>query len=176
MKQDQLKGYFAFDEGDLFANRSGKFSEKQNKKRKSVDQFADRFVLWSFLVFLAIGLVLGFFAVRAMTNVFLWVWMVIVLLIAAFLFRGVITKVDDSIQKASGTVEFVRVEKLSGMPTDPMAKRRMETFYEMHVGSETFRNVNPALIEHMQGDNFTVYFTKTTRQILSVEAVTKEVQ
>jgi len=41
----------------------------------------------------------------------------------------------------------------------------------MHVGGETFRNVNPALIEYMQGCEFVVYYTKTTKQILSVEEV-----
>jgi hypothetical protein len=49
MSEDQLKGYFAFDDKDLLANKNGKFSERQNKKRKDVDQFADSFVLWSLL-------------------------------------------------------------------------------------------------------------------------------
>lgn len=171
MKEDQLKGYFAFDDKDLLANRHLKLSEKQSRKRKDVDQFAERFVLWSFIVVLGVGLVLGFFAVRAMTNVFLWIWTVVVLLITVWLFRGVMHKLDDSVQKARGKVEFVRVEKMSGMPTDSMSERRLETFYEMHVGGETFRNVKPALIESMQGCEFTVYFTKTTKQILSVEEV-----
>ncbi len=171
MKEDQLKGYFSYDEKDLFANRGGKLSEKQSKKRKDVDQFAERFVLWSFLIFSAIGLVLGFFAIRAMNNVFLWVWTGVALVLAVFLFRGVITKVDDSLQSVRGKTEFVKVEKMSGSPTDSMSERRLESFYEMHVGGETFRNVNPALIEYMQGCEFVVYYTKTTKQILSVEEI-----
>jgi hypothetical protein len=173
MSEEQLKGYFAFDDRDLLANQSGKLSEKQTSRRKNVDQFADRFVLITFLIFLVIGLLLAYFAVRAVDNDFLWVWTVVLLVIAAWLFRGVIHKVDDSLQKVQGKAEFVRVEKMSGMPTDSMADRRLENFYEMHVGLETFRNVNPALIEYMQGQEFAVYFTKTTKQILSVEEISK---
>jgi hypothetical protein len=43
----------------------------------------------------------------------------------------------------------------------------------MWVGGEVFANANPALIEPMQGDVYTIYFTKATRQILSVEFVSK---
>jgi hypothetical protein len=171
MKADQLKGYFVFDEMDLMANRNLKLSEKQTRKRKDVDQFAERFVLWLFLFLLVLTLVIGFFAVRSITNIALWIWTVIFLLLTLWTFRGVTTKVDDSVQRVRGKVEFVRVEKLSGMPTDSMSERRLETFYEMHVGSETFRNVNPALIEYMEGCEFSVYYTKTTKQILSVEEV-----
>jgi hypothetical protein len=118
-----------------------------------------------------IALVLGFFAVRAMTNIFSWVWTVVVILIAAFLFRGVLTRVNDSVQKAVSNVEFVKIEKLSGSSTDSMSNQNTESFYEMHVGLETFRTVNRALIEYMEGCRFVVYFTKTTKQILSVEEV-----
>jgi hypothetical protein len=171
MKTEQLMGYFAFDEKDLVANRSGRLSEKQGKKRGDVDQFAERFVLWSFIVFLVIGLTLGFFAVRAMNNVFLWVWTAITFIITVWLFRGVARKVDDSLQKVRGKAEFIRVEKMSGMPTDSMSARRLETFYDMHVGGEIFHNVNPALIEYMDDCEFIVYYTKATKQILSVEEV-----
>jgi hypothetical protein len=171
MKADQLKGYFAFDDKDLLANRNLKLSEKQTRKRKDVDQFAERFVLWLFLFFLVLTLVMGFFAIRSITNIALWIWTVIFLLFTLWTLRGVITKVDDSVQRVRGKAEFVRVEKLSGVPTDSMSERRLETFYEMHVGGETFRNVNPALIEYMEGREFSVYYTKTTKQILSVEEV-----
>lgn len=171
MKADQLKGYFAFDDKDLLANRNLKLSEKQTRKRKDVDQFAERFVLWLFLFFLVLTLVMGFFAIRSITDIALWIWTVIFLLFTLWTLRGVITKVDDSVQRVRGKAEFVRVEKLSGVPTDSMSERRLETFYEMHVGGETFRNVNPALIEYMEGREFSVYYTKTTKQILSVEEV-----
>lgn len=169
----QLKGYFAFDEGDLNSNRNGRLSEKQRKRFNEVDQFAQRFVLGLFLVFLAGGLYFGYRAVTEMTSIGFWVTAVILLLIAAWAFRGVLTNVDNSIEKATGEVTFVKVEKLTGSATDPSSKRMTVSSYEMRVSGEAFGNANPALIEIMQGDVYTVYYTKTTRQILSVEFVSK---
>ena len=171
MKSDQLKGYFAFDEKDLLSNRNLKLSERQARKRKDVDQFAERFVLGAFLFFLLLTLIFGFFAIRSISNIALWIWTVISLLFTLWTLRGVLTNVDDSVQKAQGKTEFVKIEKLSGSPTDSMSERRLESFYEMYVGGETFRNVNPALIDYMQGCEFIVYYTKTTKQILSVEEI-----
>lgn len=170
---DQLKGYFAFDDGDLNSNRNGKLSERQNKRFKEVDQFANRFVLGLFLVFLTGGLFFGYRAVTEMTSIGLWVTTVILLLIAAWAFRGVLTSVDNSVEKVTGEVTFVKVEKLTGSPTDLSSNRMTVSSYEMRVGGEAFGNANPVLIEMMQDDVYTVYYTKTTRQILSVEFVSK---
>ncbi len=60
---------------------------------------------------------------------------------------------------------------LKGKLSEKQFKKRTESFYEMHVTSEVFRNANPALIQYMQGGRFVVYFTKTTKQILSMEEV-----
>jgi hypothetical protein len=43
----------------------------------------------------------------------------------------------------------------------------------MHLGTESFSNANPALIEYMQGDVYAVYYAKDTKQILSVELISK---
>jgi len=95
------------------------------------------------------------------------------LLITAWAFRGVRTKVDNSVQKAQGEVTFVKVEKQTGSATAPSSQRMTVSSYEMRVDSEAFGNANPALIEYMQGDVYAVYFTKATRQILSVELISK---
>jgi len=173
MSKEQIKGYFAFDDSDLISNRLGKLSEKQSKKIKEVDQFADRFVLGLFLVFLTVTLVLGYRAVVEKTNLGLWVPTVVMALITSWALRGVRTKVDSSVMKAEGVVEFVKVERQTGSATDPSYKRNTVSSYEMRVGGDAFPNANPALIEYMQGDVYAVYYTKATRQILSVEFVSK---
>lgn len=173
MKDDQIKGYFAFDESDLLANRSGRLSAKQRKQIKEVDQFAERFVLGMFLVFLIGGLIFAYFALSARTSITSWIWTGVFLVAAVWAFRGVSNKVDNSIQKVEGEVHFVKVEKQSGSAADPSYKRTTVSSYEMRVNDEAFGNANPALIEHMQGDVYVIYFTKSTRRILSVEFISK---
>ena len=169
MNEEQIQGYLAFEEDDLIANRAGRLSEKQSKRIKEADRFADRFLLAFSLIFLTAMVFVGVLAVFAANNVSLWIGTVILLLIGIWLFRGARTEVDDTVQKAQGEVNFVKTEKQAGSVNDPAVQRTRLTGYEMRVGNEAFGNVNPELVECMQGGIYAVYFTKTTRQILSVE-------
>lgn len=169
MKDDQIKAYFAFDDADLLANRNGQLSEKQSKRVREADRFAERFIFILFFVFLISGIFLAVLAIYTRNNIGLWIGMVILLLLAAWSFRGIHTEVDDPVQKVQGEVNFVKVENKT--MTEPAAQRMTVSRYEMCVGPQVFGNVNPALIEYMQGEKYIVYFTKTTRQILSVEQI-----
>ncbi|MBL8089206.1 MAG: hypothetical protein JNJ43_02685 [Anaerolineales bacterium] len=173
MSENQIKGYFAFDDSDLIANRAGRLSPKQEKKIISNDQFANRVILGFFLVCLAFTLFFAYKVFSDSTSIPSWVGLILAMFFGSLFSRGLFTKVDYSVQKVEGEVQFVKVEKLSGSATDPMHKRQKVSSYEMHIGGESFSNANPALIEIMQGDVYAVYYTKTTRQILSVEFIAK---
>ncbi|MCC7117817.1 MAG: hypothetical protein IT310_04770 [Anaerolineales bacterium] len=173
MSEEQLKGYFSFSEADLQENRNGKLSVKQIKKIKANDDFAQKFVIGLCVVFLGLGLLFAYLAVSQNNSVALWVWAGLFWLGAGWALRGTRTQVDSSVQKTEGEVQFVKVEKQTGTSATSTINRQTVSSYEMRVGGETFVNVNPALIEHMQGSAYTVYFTKATRQILSVELSAK---
>lgn len=173
MSEKQLQGYFAFDDSDLIANKFGRLSPKQQKKLTSNDQFAQRFILGLTLVCIALALFFIYKVFVDSTSVGSWIGAVLAMFFTTLFGRGLFTKVDYSVQKAEGEVQFVKVEKLSGSVSDPSYKRQTVSSYEMHVGGESFSNTNPALIEIMEGDVYAVYYTKTTRQILSVERISK---
>jgi hypothetical protein len=171
MQDDQIRAYFAFDEADLLANRNGQLSEKQSKRVREADRFAERFIFILFFVFLISGIFLAVLALSSRSSPGLWIGAIISLLLSAWLFRSLHTEVDDTIQKVQGKVNFVKVEKKTGTTTTPASQRMKVSGYEMGVGTEVFSNVNPALIDFMDGNHYTVYFTKRTRQILSVEKI-----
>jgi len=168
---DPIKGYFAFEENDLLANRDGKLSETQSKRISEADQFADRFIRGLFFICLIGGIFLGILAIYMRNNLWLWIGTVSLLLISVWLFRGIRTEVDDTVQRVQGEVNFVKAGKKTDSADDSSSGRRKASGYEMRVESEVFANMNPALVEYMQGKTYTVYFTKTTRQILSVESI-----
>lgn len=176
MQEEQIKGYFAFEENDLIANREGRLSEKQTKRIKDADRFADQFLLALFLLLLSGAIFLAILAFYRWNNIGLWIGTIVVFLVAMWIYRGVRTEIDDRVQKVQGKVDFVKVEKQTGSASDPSYKRSKVSSYEMRVGDEAFANVNSALIEYMQGGIYAVYFTKTTRQILSVEAIAEAKQ
>jgi len=74
---------------------------------------------------------------------------------------------------ARRVVSFVKVGRKTGSITDAEVDRTTVHSYEMRVGGVQFDNANPALIEYMQGDIYAVYYTNSTRQILSVEFISK---
>lgn len=174
MSEKQLQGYFAFDDSDLIANKFGRLSPKQQKKLTSNDQFAQRFILGLTLVCIALALFFMYRVFVDSTSIGSWIGAVLAMFFTTLFGRGLFNKVDYSVQKAEGEVQFVKVEKLSGSASDPSYKRQTVSSYEMHVGGESFSNANPALIELMQGDIYAVYYPKDTKQILSVELISKK--
>ena len=173
MSENQLKGYFAFDDSDLIANKSGSLSPKQNKKLTANDGLTQR-ILTGFVLVCATSAF--YFMYRVFVDpasVTAWVSAGVAAFFTSLFARGLFTKVDYSVQKAQGEVQFVKVEKKSGSVSDPAYKRQTVTSYEMHVGAESFSNANPALIEYMQGDVYAIYYAKDTRKILSVELISK---
>ena len=171
--KEEIRGHLSFDEADLFANRNGRFSKKQKKKLEDVDQWTNRF-----LQILAMVLFLG--AIWSIVATFNsgdswsdWILSIILLAITGWLFSGSRNKVDKVLEKAEGVVNFVKVESKTGSVTDAEIDRMTVYSYEMHVGGVHCDNANPALIEHMQGDIYAVYYTNSTQQILSAEFIAK---
>jgi hypothetical protein len=171
--EEQIRGYFSFDEANLFANRNGRFSKKQKKKLEDVDQWTNRFlqILAALVLLGAIwSIVVTVKSSESWTN---WILPVILLAAAGWLFSGSRNKIDETVEKAEGVVNFVKVQSKTGSVTDAEIDRTTVSSYEMHVGGVPFSNANPALIEFMQGDVYAVYYTSSTRQILSAEFISK---
>jgi hypothetical protein len=163
----------AFDQADLNANRFGKFSTKQKKKLEKIDKGVNRFLLILSLLVLAgsCGAVIS--AVLSDDSWTKWILPVILLIIAIWLFSGTRNKVDQSILKAEGVVNFIVVQSQTGSVSDFDSDRFTVQSHQMHVGGVAFENADPTLIQHMQGDTYAVYYTSSTRQILSVELLSK---
>lgn len=171
--EEQIRGYFSFDEADLFANRKGKFSERQKEKLKNVDQWTNRFLLIIAFLVLSAAIWRILVAIKSSGSWTDWIVSVILLVIFGWLVSGTRNKVDGSIEKAEGVVKFVKVESKTGSVTDFESDRTPIHSYEMQVGGVYFENANPALIEYMEGDTYVVYYTNSTRQILSVELISQ---
>ena len=171
--KEQIRGYFGFDEADLIANRNGRYSAKQMKKHEETDKSTSRTLLiLSILVLL--GAIWSIVATLNSGDSWSdWILPVILLAVAGWFFSGSRNKIDQTLEKAEGVVNFIKVQSKTGSVTDSEIDRSTVYSYEMHVGGDSFRNANPALIEYMQGDVYAVYYTNSTRRILSAELISK---
>ena len=169
--EEQIRGYLSFDDRDLFANRNGRFSEKQSKKFAELDRSTSRLLLVVAIVILVGAIwrsVVLFNTTESWTD---WILPVILFSISIWLVWGTFNRVDTVVARAEGVVNFVKVVSKTGSVTDAEIDRTEVSSYEMHVGGVAFDNANPALIEYMQGDTYAIYYTNSTRQILSAERI-----
>lgn len=191
----ELQKYFEFTEADLAANRTGKLSKKQEEAIRASDasfmRSTVKFSVFTILFGLALSAVIIFLgmpgeisldglkyrfaqdAEGVMTAV--GIPGILVLIFVGGAFFPARTKVDHSVQKAEGKVNFVKVEKREAdVLADGSTKYRDVEEYELRVGRKAFENVDEEMLNLInEGDTYAFYYTKDAEQILSCELIAK---
>lgn len=186
----ELQKFFEFNESDLFANRAGRLSPKQQEKINETEKGASQIFFWAGVVFIlmALGATYGIvkpafqhvFAVDGLTDLIgPAVGLAIAWGILGFLaigsFRLSRSKFDSSVQHVEGKVNFVKVEKEEWTEsTDGIRSSKTVEEYELRVGRVAFEDVDEELLNIIEeGDTYTFYYTKETKDILSCEFINK---
>ncbi|MEW6028660.1 MAG: hypothetical protein AB1554_04160 [Chloroflexota bacterium] len=192
MSDIPLQRFFEFDEGDLHANRNGRLSPKQQKKIDEGERGAKNILVGAGVVFIlialgvsygvlssALGRGLSFSHITTDDIIGLGLgvglpWLFLGLL-AFGSFRMAFSKLDMSVQKVEGKVNFVKVEKRESYKTagGSDSYRTVEE-YELRVGKVNFEDVDEELLNIIEeGDTYAFYYTKDAKNILSAEFVAK---
>lgn len=182
MNDEQLRKYYDFDEGDLFANRNGYLSPRQQKRLAEDEAFWKKILLIIGIVLLIVAflpiLIIGLSAISCIADLCSeWpsslraFYIVLVLLLTpTLLFLGVrVTRgalklpKSSSVQKAEGPINIVKVESYN-----PTTHANSDN-YELHVGGEEFDEESELADIMMQGDIYAIYYIKETKTIMSAE-------
>jgi hypothetical protein len=180
----ELQKFFAFDEADLSANRSGRLTKKQESRLLEAERGASQIFRW-----VGIGLFLLAFSITifllnearkvdwqdlaGITPALCVVWFICGgFAYAAFKLAG--SKNDNSVQKAEGNVNFVKVEKQVSTGSSTGPRHRTVQQYELRAGKVAFEDVDEELLNVIEeGDTYAFYFAKETKEILSCEFIAK---
>jgi hypothetical protein len=170
MSDRELMDLFRFDEEDLAHNQSGMLSPKQRASFKSNDQFATRVLAvigiacFGGAAFVGRSLIAKPlpFAETADT----WVPTIGLLLVGLWMVSGVFKKIDYSVQTAEGKLRLVRSQS-SRTGSDGMTTH--DTNWDMYVDEVRFGIDEHRFLNLTEGQHFTVYYTKETKRILSLE-------
>jgi hypothetical protein len=192
MTDIQLRRFFDFDEADLAANRMGALSQKQKKRIQETEKDTSKtFRTIGFgLILLNLCIIAGFvlnvtgegFSLTTATRddiIGMAAMMVVPTVIIGFfvwvMFWLAASKLDHSLQKAEGEVNFVKVEKRESYKTaSGSTSQRTVQQYELRVGRVKFEDVNEELLNIIkEGDFYTFYYTRDAKEILSCEYITK---
>ena len=191
MSDSELPNFFKFDHSDLTANQNGKLSAKQEKRIKETEKSTS-----NIFRYIGIGLILlnicvvggivssimgdGFSFSTAPTDDIIGLIFAIVfptLIIGIFvwvMFWIASSKIDYSLQKVEGEVNFVKVEKQESYKSGSSTSYRTVQQYELRVGKIKFEDVDEELLNMIkEGDTYIFYYTKDTKDILSCEFIKK---
>ena len=185
MSDQQLMDYFKFDEADVFANRSGQFSEKQ-KARLSGERKSDKtkrliggiflLLITGFLVYVFTSFYLQSKDTSSREQAILF-GVVLVLIFGGFAASNLIrafSKFQVKLLKAEGPVNILKVERESTSGTSGHTHTTHYFAYEMHIGGKSF-DVQAGLADiMMQGDLYDLYYSEgSENEILSAELISK---
>jgi len=166
-----LHKYFDFDEGDLYANRSGVLTGKQRKRLEGEAQFAGKVFLIAGIVIFGIAVlpsIIMFFAKVQVTFLIIWsiVWIPIWSFIGIKVIRmGSSKKTDFDLKCVEGQVNIIKEVNYNA------TTERNETDYELHIGKVTFEVDSDLADIMMQGDAYAIYYIEGTKNILSAEKI-----
>ncbi len=171
MSDEALGKYFQFDEADLFANRNGYLTPKQQTRlAKEAKWQAQGSLIWG-LIF--VGAAIFPFPIMYLAGAlsdfgcFGLLWVMLWGGFAFYMIRSSFSKPDLSVQKAEGPINIVKTESYNStthMTSDD---------YELHVGGHEF-DVESEIADYMmQGNVYAIYYTVDPEEILSVEQLGK---
>lgn len=197
---DTLEQVLNFDEADLASNRMGKLSQKQKdllaEKAKSHKSFNTTIGIVIAVIFggsLLTGLATPLFATlggsllqdgkitteAVLTSLpflcmglfFLIVFGGILIVVLRVIFERANKKVDTTVRRAEGKVNFVWVEKQERNTTKTGSMYKTVRVLEMRIGGETFtvKQELPNVIN--QGEEWIFYYTNHPFKFLSAEQV-----
>ena len=179
MIDTQLMSYFKFDQNDLYANQSGRFTDAQMAHIIARDK-ADRKSGRGWGIFLMvvglIGLVIAIVAGAATPDWgfrigfgigfgLIWplVWGGLGYMMAADSFK----KHDFKLAMVRGRANIVREEHYNS------SNHTHSVSHELHIGGHDFTVPEDCADVIFQGDEYIIYYVDSTDEILSVEAVGK---
>jgi len=167
--KEQIQGYFAFTDEDLYANKRGEYTERQIQKNPILKGGPAWWILILGLGFLGLTIWRGYVMINEARHPSEWIWVVFLLLAAAWMFRSFFNPVKTELLKTEGEVKFIKVTSQTGSVMDADIDRQTLHSYEMWVEGVGFSNANPGLIKYMEGEKYTVYYLSSTEKILSAE-------
>jgi hypothetical protein len=187
MNYDELlRKYFDFDEADLFVNRNGALTSKQQTRLTEEEKLWNKISLIGGLFLLSVAilpsLMIGLgvapcisdycsgwpLSLRLFLISMVLIWMPIWGYFGIRVTRNALSTHNySSLQKAEGPINIVKVESYN------INTHTQKEDYELHVGGEEFDGDSELADIMMQGDIYAIYYIKETKEIMSAEMLAK---
>ena len=192
MSDLELQTLLGFNEEDLIANRDCRLSARQQEQINRSEWLRKRLFAGTglVLVLIAAGNAYGVissaakqgfsFSVPSQNQLAsLMLGLGISTLLFGFLAWSAFTfsahTVDHSVQRVSGRVNFIKMEKAFSekRPNGSIFYQTLEV-YELRVGKVNFEDINQRIVDVIEaGETYAFYYAKDTKNILSAERIAK---
>lgn len=174
-----LLEYFKFTQDDLYANRNGRFTDKQMAHVIARDKSARSSGRGWGIFLMAIGLMgLGIAIAAGIANNdwgfrigfrvgFGVIWPVVWGGIGYMMMADSFTKHEFKLARVQGRANIIRNESYSS------SSHTTSVSYELHLGGHEFTVEDAAADVFFQGDEYIIYYVDSTDEIMSVEHVAR---
>jgi uncharacterized membrane protein len=168
---EELRDYFDFNDADLFANRNGYLSPRQQAREKK-DALSTKKMLkivGVILLVLALLPIIILFILKAAWHTWLFwglIWPILGVFLAFWAFRFArATSTEDTLKTVEGRVNIIKEE---------MEEANMHKYYDYYwnIGGVKFDVADSDKVDILQqGDMYRVYYLDLEKQILSLEKI-----
>ena len=182
MSDVELQNVLGFDQEDLAANCMGQLSPRQKKRIRNTQRLQSILFAGTGVITLLIA---AYIVISGLStspqnkqgNTIARIGFPAVALgfLAWSSFKLSSQKIDSSVQCVRGKIRFIRIEKVipEKKPNGVWLYRTVED-YQLRVGYVIFENVDRRVFSLLEEqDVYTFYFTKDSKDILSVEHMVK---
>jgi hypothetical protein len=173
MNDELLKKHFNFDEADLFANRNGTLTPKQQTYLAKSMKSARKGYRVIGIILLCVAFLPSLILVLAGAPwLFLLIWTLVWgsiwgLLGFSSIRTGLSTSTEARLNRVEGPINIVKVEHM-----DSDQHRTYE--YELHIGGVSFDVESELADIMMQGDIYAIYYLEGPEAIISKEILSVE--
>jgi hypothetical protein len=185
MPHRELSDYFKFDAADLYANQSGRFTEKQQLRILQLDRSRRRLGMFIGIVMeliAFIGLAIG--VATAIGNPdpamslpfglgFGLFWPLVWGGIGFFVLKDALTRREFKVARVQGPARLIR-RKYRQRQRPGIVRVRDD--YDLHIGDEILKAQGDVGGAITQGAEYIAYYVESSRDILSVEEVGSQKQ
>ena len=183
MAETELMKYFKFDADDLHANQGGRFTDKQRLRLMALDRSRRKAGMVIGVILAVVGVIGPIIAIVAgIANPdpgfiigfgigFGLIWPIVWGGLGYMMIRAALGRTVFKVADVRGRANIVARESRS---TDSDGHTSTTIHHELHVGGVTF-SVNRSIADVIfQGDEYAVYYVESTKDIISVETLSKK--
>jgi hypothetical protein len=169
--EEAIRSYFNFSQSDLETNRSGALSEEQHQRYLVTSRGSSVFLFIVGIAFLSLGSWRISNLVQAPFQFAEWILPSLLVCLGLWCLGGAVRKIDPRVGRVEGVVRLLGHKETTSLKRGGLPGPSPKQEASMLIDRQVFHRIPEALLKDLEDLNCAVYYSATTREILSLEVL-----